>query len=62
MVCPGEKESSANMLIKRIARIQKILGNQVNNLIDVFIYSPLFWRTRAGKNLQQLHLFFSCLA
>ena len=49
MVCPGEKESSANMLIKRIARIQKIRGNQLNNLIDVFILSPLFWRTRAGK-------------
>jgi hypothetical protein len=48
IVCPIEKESSANMLINRIARIQKIRGNQLNILIDVFNLSPLFWRTRAG--------------
>jgi len=52
---PGAKASAANRLIKRIARIQRIRGNQGNNLTDVFIalfmILFIFYNREAAINL-----------
>jgi hypothetical protein len=45
----GEKESNANRLTKRMARMHRILGVQKSSLLDVFI-------TGLNKFYAKLHL------